>query len=143
VKRAHSAAGFTVLEMVCAVLIVTVLAVIYFLMMDSYKDRRSSEVAAKVLMQSARVEEEFFAKEHRYFDAEVAGSGGETYLVTPSGEKSSVAVPTNVILSLRAVGPDKIAFVGNSFYTGSKVLHRYDSRTGKMTTVSRTQDEAG
>lgn len=136
-------AGFTVVEMIAAVAIITALAVIYFIMVDSYNERRMSELSAKVLMQAAQVQEEYFAKQHRYFDADVQGNGGDTFLSAPSGEKTTVRVPSKVVLSIRSVGADKTEFVGHSFYTGSKVLHRYDSRTGKITTASRAQEETG
>jgi len=144
-KNPNAAAGFTVLEMAAAIATIAVLSTIYFFLMDSYKERRMSEQAAKVLMLAARVEEEFFAKEpdHRYFDAEVSGNGGDTYLTTPTGRKTDVKVPPNVVLSLKARGKDKAAFTGHAFYVGSKVVHKYSSETGKMTTVSRGQDQPG
>ncbi|MCA1960022.1 MAG: type II secretion system GspH family protein [Desulfomonile sp.] len=138
---AKSRAGFTIVEMIIAMSIICVLIAIYYFMIDSYKDRRMSELAAKVLMQAQRAEEDYFKKEHRYFDAEVSGSGGETFLTTPGGIRTTVRVPSNVILSLKTRGSDN--FVGFAFYTGSKVIHRYDSKTGKITTASRTQDETG
>jgi len=102
-----------------------------------------SEQAAKALMLAARVQEEFFAKEHRYFDAEVSGNGGDAYLTTPTGGKTDVKIPLNVVLSLKSRGKDKAAFTGHAFYMGSKVVHQYNSETGKMTTVPRGQDQAG
>ncbi|MFC1833482.1 type II secretion system protein [Thermodesulfobacteriota bacterium] len=141
--RLRSEAGFTIVEMVFAVLIIGVLTVIYFTMINTYKDGRMSEQAAKVLVQAARVQEEFNAKEAHYFDAEVTGNGGDAYLTLPSGKKTSVRVPPHVVLSLRAVGKERRSFVGHSFYTGSKVLHRYDSSEGRITTVKRLQEEAG
>ncbi|MBI4963915.1 MAG: prepilin-type N-terminal cleavage/methylation domain-containing protein [Desulfomonile tiedjei] len=142
-KDTKAAAGFTVLEMAAAIAIIAALATIYFFLMDSYKERRMSEQAARVLMLAARVQEEFFAKEHRYFDAEVSGNGGDAFLTTPEGRKTDVKVPPNVVLSLKSRGTGKAAFTGQAFYLGGKVLHQYTSETGKMTTVSRAQDQAG
>lgn len=142
-RSSKASAGFTVLEMAAAIAIIAVLATIYFFLMDSYKERRMSEQAAKVLMLAARVQEEFFAKELRYFDAEVSGNGGDAYLTTPAGRKTDVKVPPNVVLSLKSRGKEKAAFTGHAFYMGSKVVHRYNSETGKMTTVQRGQDQAG
>lgn len=129
--------------MLAAVAIMTTLSVIYFLLVGSYRDHRQSELAAKVLMQAAEEQEQYFAKEHRYFDAEVSGNGEDIFLSTPGGGKTLVRVPPNVILSLKARGKDKTAFVGHAFYERSKFLHRYDSRTGKMTTIGRVQDDTG
>lgn len=140
---ARSQTGFTILEMVSAVFIIAVLSVIYFLLTDSYRERRMSEQAARVLMMSARAEEDFFAKEMRYFDAEVSGNNGDAFLSTPDGRKTSVHIPQKVVLHLKTQSKDKPAFTGYAFYMGSKVLHKYDSTTGKMTTVTRGQDEAG
>jgi len=142
-KSLVSQRGLTVLEMMAAMGIIAVLGAIYFFMTDSYRDRRISEQAAKTLVQAARAEEDFFAQEHRYFDADVSGNGGEVFLTTPGGGKTSVRVPSNVILSLKAQGPQKREFNGYAFYAGSKFLHRYDSKTGKITTVERVRDEAG
>ncbi len=142
-KFSRSDAGFTVLEMVWAVAVIAIMSTIYFFMVDSYRERRLSEQAAKVLMFAARAEEEFFAKEHYYFDAELSGNGGETYLVTPDGRKTSLLVPERIVLSLKVRGKEKTAFVGHAFYTGSEILHRYDSETGKIVTVSRVQDKSG
>ena len=136
-------AGFTVLEMAFAIVIIALLSAIYFFLIDSYSERRMSEQAAKVLMLAAKAQEDYFAKEHRYFDAEVAGQGTDLYLSAPDGRKTDVLVPGKVILSLKTRGKEKTAFTGYAFYTGSKVLHRYDSETGKVTTSSRTQDDAG
>jgi prepilin-type N-terminal cleavage/methylation domain-containing protein len=136
-------AGFTVLEMAFAIVIIALLSAIYFFLIDSYSERRMSEQAAKVLMLAAKAQEDYFAKEHRYFDAEVAGQGTDLYLSSPDGRKTDVLVPGKVILSLKTRGKEKTAFTGYAFYTGSKVLHRYDSETGKVTTSSRTQDDAG
>jgi len=137
----RSTKGFTILEMVWAVLVLAVLSAVYFFLVDSYRERRAGEQAAKVLMLAARAQEDFFAREHRYFDAEVSGNG-DVFLVTPDGRKTGVQVPPKVILSLKS-RKDKTGFTGHAFYMGSKVLHRYDSETGKMTTVSRTQDDTG
>ncbi len=142
-KKDASQAGFTVLEMIIGFAIIVVLGSIYYLMVDSYKDRRMSEMAAKVLMQAAKAQEEFFAKEQRYFDAEVSGNGGEVYLTTPGGIRTSVRVPANIVLSLKVQGKEKKEFFGYAFFTGGKLLHRYDSKTGKITTANRAQDETG
>jgi|WetSurMetagenome_2_1015567.scaffolds.fasta_scaffold996137_1 hypothetical protein len=145
-KVSRSDAGFTVLEMVWAVSVIAAMSAIYFFMVDSYRERSLSEQAAKVLMLAARAEEDYFVKEKQYFDAEVSGNGGETYLLTPEGAKTTVRVPQRIVLSLKARGKDGEpgkAFTGHAFYTGSDVLHRYDSETGKITTVSRVQDRAG
>jgi prepilin-type N-terminal cleavage/methylation domain-containing protein len=141
-KGLRRESGFTVLEMIFAVVIIAVLVTIYAMMVDSYKERRLSEQSAKVLRQAAQAEEQYFVKQQHYFDAEIAGNGGEVYLTTPTGEKTDVRIPPKITLSLRAV-KGKSKFVGHTFYTGSKKLHRYDSESGKITTVSRTQDEAG
>lgn len=142
-KRVRSETGFTVLELAFAIVIIAILSGIYFSFVDSYRTARIGEQAAKVLMLAARVQEEFFAKKHHYFDAEVSGNGGNAYLVTPDGTKTDVAVPANVVLSLKTRGKDQTAFSGYAFFSGSKVLHKYDSQTGKMTTVPRSQDDAG
>lgn len=135
--------GFTVLEMIFAIALIAVLSTIYFLLIDSYGERRMSEQAARVLMLAARAQEEFFAKEHYYFDAEIAGNSAETYLTAPDGKRIEVRIPPKVVLTLKSRGKDKAAFTGQAFYSGSKVLHRYDSETGKMTTTSRMQDQMG
>jgi len=142
-KTCRSQAGFTILEMVAAIVVIAILTGIYFFLIDSYSERRMSEQAAKVLVLAARAQEEFFAKEHRYFDADVSGNGGEVYLSTPDGNKTTVLVPSRVVLSIKSRGKDRAAFTGQAFYTGSKVLHRYDSETGKISTVSRVQEDAG
>lgn len=142
-KPRNPQAGFTVLEMAFAVVIIAVLSAIYFFLIDSYRERRMSEQAAKVLMLAARAQEEYFTNKQRYFDAEVAGQGTDTYLSAPDGYKTNVVVPGKVVLSLKTRGNERKAFTGYAFFTGSKVLHRYDSETGKMTTDSRTQDDAG
>lgn len=131
------------MEMIAVVAIISLLATIYFFVVESYKDRRMSEQAAKVLMQAARAQEEFFASEHRYFDAEVSGNGGNVYLAAPGGAKTSVHVPANVTVSLKAQGKEKREFIGYAFYSGSKVLHRYDSKTGRITTAQRVRDDTG
>jgi prepilin-type N-terminal cleavage/methylation domain-containing protein len=104
--------GFTAIEMVVAIGIVAILAIIYFAMVDSYRDRRMNEQAAKVLMQAAKAQEDFFAKEHQYFDADVSGNGEGTVLKTPGGHQTSVRVPTDVTLRIKAQGPEKREFVG-------------------------------
>ena len=142
-RGSKAEAGFTVLEMAAAVAIIAALTTIYFFLMDSYRDRRMSEQATRVLMLAAKVQEDFFAKEHRYFDAEVSGNGGDAYLTTPEGRKTDVKVPPNVVLTLKSRGKEKAAFTGQAFYMGGKVLHQYNSETGKMNTVSRTQDQTG
>ena len=142
-KKAGPEAGFTVWELACAVVIIAILSGIYFSFADSYRTAKIGEQAAKVLMLAARVQEDFFKKNFRYFDAEVSGNGGDAYLVTPDGTKTDVLVPPNVVLSLKTRGKERKAFSGYAFFSGSKVLHKYDSVTGKMTTVPRTQDDAG
>jgi prepilin-type N-terminal cleavage/methylation domain-containing protein len=142
-KLSRAEAGFTVLEMVWAVAVIAVMSTIYFFMVESYKERRLSEQAAKVLMLAARAEEEFFAKEQYYFDAELSGNGGETHLVMPDGRKTTVLVPERIVLSIKVRGKEKKAFTGHAFYTGSEILHRYDSEKGKIVTVSRVQDKSG
>ncbi len=130
--------------MAAAVAIIAVLCVIYSLLAGAYKEHRMSEQAAKVLRQAAEAEETYFGKHQKYFDAEVSGNGEEdVFLTAPGGEKTSVRIPRRAVLSIKARGKDKSAFVGRSFCVGSKVLHRYDSRTGKMSTSRRVQDEAG
>ncbi len=142
-KPRNPKAGFTVLEMAFAIVIIGVLSAIYFFLIDSYRERRMSEQAAKVLMLAARAQEDYFANAKQYFDADVAGQGTDTYLVAPNGQKTNVLVPGKVVLSLKTRGIEKKAFTGYAFFTGSKVLHRYDSETGKMTTDLRTQDNSG
>lgn len=142
-KLSRSQSGFTGTEMVFAVLMIAVLAAIYFLMLDSYRDRRMSEQAAKVLMLSARAQEEFFAKEHRYFDAEVSGDSGDGFLVTADGHRTSVQVPYRVVVSLKSRGHDRAGFSGQAYYKGSDFLHQYDSENGKIVTVRRNRDETG
>jgi len=143
VKETRTDAGFTIVEMVCAIAIIAILSGIYVFMTDSYRDRRMSEQAAKVLMLAAQAQEKYFARKHHYFDAEVSGNGGDMFVVTPDGDKTSVLVPPNVVLSLKSLGTEKPAFTGHAFYTGSTIIHRYDSATGKMTTVPRHQDDTG
>jgi Tfp pilus assembly protein PilE len=142
-KYSRSDAGVTVLEVTVALAVISLLVGIYLVMVDSYKDRRMSEQAAKVLMQAALVQEEYFAKEHRYFDAEIAGAGGSAVLTTPGGAKTQVHVPPSVTLSMKAHGQQKREFVGYAFYSGSKMIHRYDSKTGKITTGPRARDDTG
>ncbi|MFA6222342.1 MAG: prepilin-type N-terminal cleavage/methylation domain-containing protein [Desulfomonilaceae bacterium] len=134
-------AGFTILEMTTVILIISVLAVIYFLEIDSYRERRMSELAAKTLMLAAKAQEDFFASEHRYFDARISGNGADSTLTTPNGIKTQVVAPAGVVLSIKAKGFEKRAFTGSAYYKGSKVTHVYDSETGKMTTVPRSQEE--
>ncbi len=135
--------GFTLLEMVWAVLVVAGLSSVYFFLLDSYQERRMSEQAAKVLMLAARTQEEFFARQHYYFDAEVSGNNGDAYLRTPDGRKTAVQIPAQVILQLKTKDKERTAFTGQAYFTGSKVLHRYDSESGKITTSSRCQAESG
>lgn len=142
-EQRQSPQGFTVVEMLFAITIIAMLMGIYFYFVNGYSNSRMNEQAARVLMQAAQVQEDFFKKEHRYFDAEVSGNGGEAHLVLPQGEKTVVAVPSRVVLTLKTRGKERTAFTGYAFFTGSKVLHKYDSETGKITTVQRTQDEAG
>jgi len=52
-KLLRSSRGFTLLEMVWAVLVVAGLSSVYFFLLDSYQERRMSEQAAKVLMLAA------------------------------------------------------------------------------------------
>ncbi len=142
-RSPRSDAGVTVLEMIVALSVISLLVGIYFVMVDSYRDRRMGEQAAKVLMQAALVQEEYFAKEHRYFDAEIVGSGGSALLTTPDGARTQVNVPSSVTLSIKTQGKEKREFIGYAFYSGSKVLHRYDSKTGKITTAPRARDDTG
>jgi prepilin-type N-terminal cleavage/methylation domain-containing protein len=135
--------GFTIVEMVCAIAIIAILSTIYFFMVDTYRERRMSEQAAKVLMLATKAEEEFFAKELRYFDAEVSGNGDQVYLVTPDGKKTSVRVPAKVVLILKTRGENASGYSGHAFSVGSKVLHKYDSTIGRITTVPRTQEDSG
>ncbi len=134
--------GFTLLEMAWALVVIAALSAIYFFLLDSYQERSMSEQAAKVLMLTARAQEEYFTKEHRYFDVDVAGSG-DAHVLAPDGHKTSVRVPTHVVVSIRTRGKEKTAFTGQAYYSGSKIMHRYDSESGKMTTVSRGQEETG
>lgn len=142
-KSSRANAGFTILEMIFAIALIAVLSAMYFFLIDSYRERRMSEQAARVLMLAAKAQEDFFAKEHHYFDTEIAANSEDTYLTTPLGQKTDVRVPPKVVLTLKARGKEKTAFTGQAFYSGSKVLHRYDSETGKMTTISRVQGETG
>ena len=142
-KLSKSGQGFTLFEMVWAVLVVAGLSVVYFFLLDSYQERRMSEQAAKVLMLAARTQEEFFARQHYYFDAEISGTGGDVCLTTPDGKKTAVQVPNHVVLHLKTKDKERTAFTGQAFFTGGKTLHRYDSESGKMTTIQRNQAEAG
>jgi len=141
-KLRRGNAGFTLLEMTTVILIIVVLAVIYFLEIDSYRERRMSELAAKTLMMAAKAQEEFFAREHRYFDAEISGSGLNSTLTTPNGIKTPVVAPAGVVLNIKTKGFEKRAVSGNAYYKGSKILHKYDSETGKITTVPRSQEDS-
>lgn len=142
-NRRPSPSGFTVLEMMAAVSIICILVGIYYVMIDSYKARRSDELAAKALMQAARAQEEFFAKEHYYFDAQVSGETGDTYLTTPEGTRTAVLVPRGVALSLKTTDKDRREFEGAAFYVGSEVIHTYRSRNGKISTSVRGKEETG
>ncbi|MEW6350024.1 MAG: type II secretion system protein [Thermodesulfobacteriota bacterium] len=140
--RPNSESGMTVVEVIFALMLITLLSVTYYVLVESYKERRMSEKAAKALMFAAREQEDYFAKEHRYFDAEVSASDGEVYLSTPGGTKTSVVVPPRVSLVMKAVGPDKKAFEGFAFFTGSKKVHQYHSKSGKMTSAERAKDDS-
>jgi Tfp pilus assembly protein PilE len=142
-RLSKSGQGFTLFEMVWAVLVVAGLSVVYFFLLDSYQERRMSEQAAKVLMLAARTQEEFFARQHYYFDAEISGTGGDVCLTTPDGKKTTVQIPNHVVLHLKTKDKEKTAFTGQAFFTGGKTLHRYDSESGKMTTIQRNQAESG
>jgi prepilin-type N-terminal cleavage/methylation domain-containing protein len=142
-RLSKSSQGFTLLEMVWAVLVVAGLSVVYFFLLDSYQERRMSEQAAKVLMLAARTQEEFFARQHYYFDTEITGNGGDVWLTTPDGKKTTVQIPSHVVLRLKTKDKERTAFTGQAFFTGSKTLHRYDSESGKMTTIPRNQAESG
>jgi prepilin-type N-terminal cleavage/methylation domain-containing protein len=142
-RRIKSHGGFTILEMISAVAIIAALSVIYLFLLDGYKERRMSEQAAKTLMLAAKVQEDFFVKEHKYFDVEITGNGSELYLSTPDGVKTMVRIPPKVVLSLKTRAKDKPAFTGVAFFVGSKSLHKYDSETGKMVTIVRNADEMG
>jgi prepilin-type N-terminal cleavage/methylation domain-containing protein len=133
--------GFTIVEFLAAVGIIAIMSVIYSLMVGDYKDHRMSETAAKVLRQAAAAEEEYFAKHHEYFDADVTGNGDDVYLITPKGERTDVKAPAGVVLSLKARGKNKASFVGESFCAGSGALHRYDSREGKITSMERIRED--
>jgi prepilin-type N-terminal cleavage/methylation domain-containing protein len=135
--------GFTILEMISAVAIIVVLSVLYLFLMDSYGERRMSEQAAKVLMLAAKAQEDYFAREHRYFDAELTGSGNDLYLSTPDGTKTSVRIPAKIVLSIKTKEKNKPGFTGVAFYVGSKTIHKYDSESGKIMTSSRPQENAG
>jgi Tfp pilus assembly protein PilE len=134
--------GLTVVEVIFALCLITILSVVYYVLADSYKERRMSEKAAKALVLAAREQEDFFAKEHRYFDAEITATDGDAYLSTPTGVKTSVVVPPRVSLVLKAIGPEKSSFEGFAFCAGSKKVHKYESKSGKMITSQRAKDEA-
>lgn len=140
-KTSCSQSGFSIVEFLAAIGIIAVMAVIYSLMVGEYKDHRMSETAAKVLRLAAAAEEEYFAKRHVYFDADVTGNGDEVYLTTPRGERTDVKIPLGVTLSLKARGKNKASFIGESFCAGSKNLHRYDSREGKITSLERMRED--
>lgn len=140
-NRRNGQSGFALLEMVSAILIIAVLSVIYFLMIDSYRERRMSEQAAKALMLAARAQEEYFAREHRYFDAEVSSKSRDSNLNFPGGTKTNVVVPMGVTLQLKTRGPERAAFFGESYYGGSKIVHKYDSESGRIATYQRGQGE--
>ncbi len=136
-KPVRDESGFALLEMVSAIFIIAALSVIYFLMIDSYRERRMSEQAAKSLMLAARAQEEYFAREHRYFDAEVSSKSRDSNLNFPGGSKTNVLVPTGVTLNLKTKGPERAAFSGEAYYGGGKTVHRYDSETGRIATFQR------
>jgi Tfp pilus assembly protein PilE len=133
--------GFSIVEFLAAVGIIAIMSIIYSLMVGEYKDHRMSETAAKVLRQAASAQEDYFAKYHEYFDADITGNGDEVFLTTPKGERTDVRIPTGVVLSLKARGKNKASFVGESFCAGSGALHRYDSREGKITSVERMRED--
>ncbi len=141
-RKVNSESGLTVVEVIFGLMMITLLSVVYYVLVESYKERRMSEKAAKALMLAAREQEEYFAKEHRYFDAEVTASDGEAYLSTPGGTKTSVVVPPRVSLVMKAVGPDKKAFEGFAVFAGSRKVHQYHSKSGKMTTSERAKDDS-
>lgn len=140
-KLVRDESGFALLEMVSAIFIIAVLSVIYFLMIDSYRERRMSEQAAKSLMLAARAQEEYFAREHRYFDAEVSSKSRDSSLTFPGGAKTNVVVPTGVTLNLKTKGAERAAFSGEAFYGGGRIVHRYDSETGRIATYQRNPGE--
>ncbi len=142
-RLSRSNQGFTLLEMIWALLVVAGLSAVYFFMLDSYQERRMSEQAAKVLMLAARTQEEFFARQHYYFDADLSGSSGDIYLTTPDGRKTAVQIPAHITLQLKTKDKERTAFTGQAYFSGSKVLHHYDSESGKITTTSRSQAESG
>ncbi len=141
-NKSKSESGLTVVEVIFALGLITILSVVYYVLADSYKERRMSEKTAKALVLAAREEEDFFAKEHLYFDAEITATDGEVYFSTPTGVKTSVVVPPRVSLAIMTIGPEKSAFEGFAFFAGSKKVHKYDSRSGKMVTSQRAKDEA-
>jgi Tfp pilus assembly protein PilE len=136
-----SSKGLTTIEMIFAIVTIAVLTGIYLFMVDSYKYRRMGEQAAKVLMLAAKVQEDFFAREHHYFDAEISGNSVDGYLMTPDGQKTNVQIPPSVVLSMKSQGKDKTAFTGTAYYQGGKFVHYYDSTTGKITTSERRPDK--
>lgn len=136
--KKRSIKGLTTIEMTFAIATIAVLTGIYVYLMDSYKYRRMGEQAAKVLMLAAKVQEDFFAREHHYFDAEVYGGTGSGYLVTPDGQKTNVQIPQSVVLRMKSEGK---AFTGTAYYQGGKFVHHYDSTKGKITTSERSPDK--
>lgn len=137
----RSTKGLTTVEMIFAIVAIAVLAGIYLFLVDSYKYRRMGEQAAKVLVLAAKAQEDFFAREHYYFDAEASGSSGEGYLMTPDGQKTNVQIPQSVVLNMKSQGKDRAAFTGIAYYQGGKFVHYYDSTTGKITTSQRSPDK--
>ena len=140
-KLVRSRTGFTLLETATVILIIAALAVIYFLEIDSYRERRMSELAAKTLMMAAKAQEDFFALEHRYFDAKISGNGPNSVLTAPNGRKTEVVAPAGVELNITTKGFEKRAFSGTAYYKGAKIIPKYDSETGKIKTVVRSQEE--
>jgi len=136
-----SSKGLTTIEMIFAIVTITVLAGIYLFLVDSYKYRRMGQQVAKVLMLATKVQEDFFAREHYYFDAEVSGGSGEGYLVTPDGQQTNVQIPQSVVLSMKSQGRDRAAFTGTAYYQGGRFVHYYDSTTGKITTNEGSSDK--
>jgi prepilin-type N-terminal cleavage/methylation domain-containing protein len=135
--------GLTLPELIFSIALIAILTTIYFLLVDSFSDQRLSEQAAKVLMQAAKAQEDFFIKEHRYFDAETSSASGDSNLTTSEGIKTSVLVPPRIIVSLKSRGAEKRAFSGYSYCLGGKLLHKYDSESGKIKTVQRDQGDSG
>jgi Tfp pilus assembly protein PilE len=139
-KLVRSKTGLTILEMTTVILIIALLSVSYFLEIDSYRERRMSELAAKTLMLAAKAQEDFFAREHRYFDGKISGNGPNAVLTAPNGTKTQVVAPAGVELNITTKGFEKRAFSGTSYYKGAKIIHKYDSETGKIRTVPWSQE---